>query len=514
MAIGPRLQLRQSQQLVLTPQLQQAIKLLQMPNLELAAYLRQQVEQNPLLEMGGEDPMPEIEDYATLSEGDPMATPDEEVGIPAADTGMTGEGMIADADAPLDADFEETVFDDAPVDRAAGDAVGHVASTGSGGGERADPWSASSDPFERQSERPPDLRTHLMEQVPLVVEGAAERLIAARLVDLLDERGYLTADLDELAEDLGAEPRMIEKVLAGLRTLEPTGVFARDLADCLALQLAERDRLDPAMKAMLDHLPLVAKRDLRALKRLCGVDEEDLLEMIRELRTLDPQPGLAFMPDEATPVIPDVFVRRLAGGGFGVELNQDTLPKVLVNRSYYAELASRVRGGEDRQFLSGCLADANWLVRALDQRARTILKVASTIVKRQEGFFLRGVEALRPMTLKDIAEEIEMHESTVSRVTSTKYMATPRGVVPFRAFFTSAIQSTGGGAELSSAAVRARIRALVDAEDPRKVLSDDRIVQLLKEEGIDIARRTVAKYREAMGIPSSVERRRLKRMPA
>ncbi len=395
-----------------------------------------------------------------------------------------------------------------------GDAVGHVASTASGAGGRADPWSAPGDPLERRGEGPPDLRTYLMEQVPLVVAGEVERLIAARLVDLLDERGYLTADLEQLAEDLGTGRERIERVLASLRTLEPTGVFARDLADCLALQLAERDRLDPAMQAMLENLPLVARRDLRALKRLCGVNEEDILDMIREIRALDPQPGLAFTPDEATPVVPDVFIRRLPGGGFGVELNQDTLPKVLVNRRYYAELAARVRGGEDRQFLSGCLADANWLVRALDQRARTILKVASAIVKRQEGFFLHGVEALRPMTLKDIAEEIEMHESTVSRVTSTKYMATPRGVVSFRAFFTSAIQSIGGGAELSSAAVRARIRALIDAEDPRKVLSDDRIVQLLKAEGIDIARRTVAKYREAMGIPSSVDRRRRKRMPA
>ncbi len=504
MAVGPRLQLKVGQQLVLTPQLQQAIKLLQMPNLELAGYLQQQAEINPFLDLAA--PPGEVgfaDDVRTTEE--PASGYEEEAGVYAADAGLDGSGMIEGADAPLDADFEDTVFDDAPSDRA-----GSGWETASAG-RRRDPFDEEGPALENLAERTQDLRTHLLAQLPHVVTDQRERFLAERLVDLVDDRGYLTADLAALAEELGVAEDEIEALRRRLTALEPTGVFARSLGECLALQLAERDRLDPAMETLLAHLDLLARRDFPRLKKLCGVDEEDLREMVRELRALDPQPGLQFGAATAEPVVPDVIVRPLPKGGYGVELNEASLPRLIVDRRYYAEVRAHARSREDKRFLSQCWSDANWLVRALDQRARTILHVATAIVRRQENFFRIGVAGLRPMTLKDVAEEIGMHESTVSRVTSQRFMATPRGVVSFKAFFTTAISTTSGEGALSAASVRARIQSLIENEDPKRVLSDDQIVKLLKKEGIDVARRTVAKYREAMGIPSSVERRRMKK---
>ncbi|GIX16462.1 MAG: RNA polymerase sigma-54 factor [Rhodothalassiaceae bacterium] len=505
MAVGPRLQLKASQQLVLTPQLQQAIKLLQMPNLELAAYLQQQAEINPFLDLAA--PPTEV-GFAEEAAGGEAVLSGFEVseGVYAADAGMDGSGMIEGAAAPLDADFEDNVFDDAPVDRAG------VGRDGPAGGGRRDPWDDEGPDLDNLADRAGDLRGHLLAQLPLVVAEGRERFLAERLVDLVDERGYLTADLGELAGELGVEEAELEALRQRLTALEPTGVFARDLKECLALQLAERDRLDPAMEALIAHLDLLARRDMARLRRLCGVDAEDLMEMIREIKSLDPHPGLQFGAATAEPVVPDVIVRPLPKGGYAVELNEASLPRLIVDRRYYAEVRGHARGRREKRFLAQCWSDANWLVRALDQRARTILNVATAIVRRQENFFRIGVAGLRPMTLKDVADEIGMHESTVSRVTSQRFMATPRGVVSFKSFFTTAISTTSGDATLSAASVRARIRALIDAEDPNRVLSDDQIVKLLKKEGIDVARRTVAKYREAMGIPSSVERRRMKKL--
>lgn len=332
------------------------------------------------------------------------------------------------------------------------------------------------------------------------------------LIDAVDEGGYLRCDLEETAERLGCALAAVETVLACLQGFEPTGVAARDVRECLALQLRERDRLDPAMAALLDNLDLLARRDMAALRRACGVDEDDLKDMIAELRGLTPRPGAAFGGEPAAPVIPDVFVREAPGGLWHVELNADTLPRLLVDQRYHARIAGGARSEADRTFVSECLADANWLMRSLDQRAKTILKVASEIVRQQDGFLAFGVEHLRPLNLKTVADAIGMHESTVSRVTSNKHLATPRGVFEMKFFFTAAIQSSVGGEALSAESVRHRIRGLIDAERAAEgVLSDDRIVEILKEAGVDIARRTVAKYREAMRIPSSVERRRILR---
>jgi len=508
MVLTPRLDLRQSQQLVLTPQLQQAIKLLQLPNLELNAFVQQEIERNPLLDPGEEETSGEPE--AVNGEAGSLSGFDSDSEVYTADAGMAGDGMLDGNDSPLDAEFEGAVFDNAPADAAGGSSQLGFGSAGTVGGG-GDPGEEG---FEARLSETEDLRTHLVRQMEMSLSDQQERLIAAHLIDLVDDAGYFRDDPDEIAERLGCEAADVVRVLETLKTLEPTGVFARDLAECLRLQLIERDRCDPAMETLLDNLDLLARRDYAALRRICGVDESDLADMIGEINALEPRPGYAYGGEEAQTLIPDVFVRRTRTGGWSVELNGDTLPRVLVNRHYYSELSAQASGKADKHYLSECLANANWLVRALDQRARTILKVAGEIVRRQEKFFAEGISGLRPLTLRMIAEDIDMHESTVSRVTSGKYMATDRGVFELKYFFTSSIASADGGDAHSSEFVRSRIRALIDAEDPKKILSDDRIVDTLKQEGIDVARRTVAKYREAMGIPSSVERRRAKRMQA
>jgi RNA polymerase sigma-54 factor len=348
----------------------------------------------------------------------------------------------------------------------------------------------------------------LAEQLALAISDPVRRMIGQHLVDLVDEAGYLTGDLAAVAERLGAPVDVVESVLSVLQSFDPPGVCARNLTECLAIQLKERDRFDPAMQALVVRLDLLAKRDLIALRKACGVDDDDLAEMIAEVRALNPKPGLAFGSAMVQPIVPDVYVRPSPDGGFVVELNSDTLPKVLVNQSYYAELSKHAGTDSAKTYLTDSLQSANWLIRALDQRAKTILKVATEIVKQQDAFFAHGVQHLRPLNLKTIADAISMHESTVSRVTANKYMATSRGIFELKYFFTSAIAAADGGEAHSAEAVRHRIKQLIDGESAAEVLSDDTIVEKLREVGIDIARRTVAKYREALRIPSSVQRRR------
>ncbi|MEM6683579.1 MAG: RNA polymerase factor sigma-54, partial [Pseudomonadota bacterium] len=356
------------------------------------------------------------------------------------------------------------------------------------------------------------LQDHLAAQMALILKVPSDKFIANHLIDLVDEAGYVQEPLEKVASRLGCEMEDVEAVLSALQTLEPTGVFARSLGECLKLQQRDRDRLDPIMDVFLDHLDLVAKRDMAALKRICRVDEDDLTDMIREIQELDPRPGLSFGGTSAQVVEPDIFVKRGKDGLWHVELNTQTLPKVLINQRYYAELNTHSADKSAKLFLSECLSTANWLIKALDQRAQTILKVATELVRQQEAFFENGVRFLKPLNLRIIAEQIDMHESTVSRVTSNKYLFTERGMYELKYFFTSAISSSEGDASHSAEAVRDRIKALIDAEDVKRILSDDAIVAKLQADGVDIARRTVAKYREAMNIPSSVQRRRLKKI--
>ena len=520
MAMKPRLELRQSQALVMTPQLQQAIKLLQLSSMDLLAYVEQELEQNPLLERddGANDGLEgtgvdAADDGTAEVEPDPDGESDD---LSAVDRTVDVARPLADDDSP-DVDYDNQWSNDSPTDGADG--------MGGMDGDRLDiaapaqfeDWGSSGGGFEdgrgnleQTLSDTPSLREHLIAQLNMDVADAGDRMIGLHLIDMLDEAGYLTGDVAPLAELLGCAVERVERTLARLQTFDPPGIFARDLAECLGLQLKDRNRLDPVIQILLDNLDLLAKRDLAALTRLCGMNADDLAEMVGEIRSLDPKPATAFESALAQPITPDVLMRPQPGGGWIIELNSDTLPRVLVNNHYYARVAKEARSKTDRQYIHECFQSASWLVKSLHQRATTILKVATEIVRQQDGFFAKGVSHLRPLVLRDIALAIDMHESTVSRVTSNKYMATPRGIFELKYFFTPAIASSSGGESHSAESVRHRIKALIDGEETAKILSDDALVDLLESEGIDIARRTVAKYREALGLPSSVRRRREK----
>ncbi len=490
-SLAPRLDLRQSQSLAMTPQLQQAIKLLALSNLEVETFIAEELEKNPLLEVGGEEradaPAPESEDWD--SGGEDSQEP------------VTADRLVehgdAVADAPLDVDLSaETFHHDGPGDMAV--------SLGGGSEEGVD--------FDSFAGADLSLQDHLLAQAGETL-SAREQLIAAQLIGQIDEAGYLTGDLDEIAVRLGVPLVEVERVLRVVQTFDPTGVGARSLAECLALQAKEVDRYDPCMQRLIANLDLVAAGRLKDLKRICQVDDEDLADMVRELRSYDPKPGLRFGGSRIEAVTPDIFVAKRPIG-WSIEINGATLPRLLVNRTYYAELASGPQDRSSKSWLADCLASANWLVKALDQRQRTIIKVSSEIVKQQESFFLRGVEHLKPLTLRQVAEAIGMHESTVSRVTSNKYLSCARGLFELKYFFTSGIQAADGGEAVSAEAVKSAIKGLIAGEPADAILSDDTLVDLLRAKGFDIARRTVAKYREAMGIGSSVQRRRQKALRA
>ncbi|HEY4586182.1 MAG TPA: RNA polymerase factor sigma-54 [Brevundimonas sp.] len=501
--IGQRLEVRQGQGLVITPQLQQAIKLLQLSNLELEAFVEAELERNPLLQRDEADATgdsaPEAANDAASSDGGDEAEL------------RFVEGSDAHAQS-IDAASDDLYGDAAPGERVSDrQEDGAAAQPGLNDWSRAGPGGmADGEERERPDHRDLTLWEHLQAQASAAGLSPADHGIALTLIDATDEGGYLRADLGEIAERLGVDIGRVEQVLSVCHGFEPTGVMARSIAECLTLQLVERNRFDPAMGALLENLELLARRDLTALRKACGVDAEDLSEMIAELKGLTPRPGAGFGGEPAQTVVPDVHVRPDPAGGWRVELNADTLPRLLMDKRYHALIAAGARSDTEKTFVADCAAQASWLVKSLDQRAKTILKVSSEIVRQQDAFLAFGVEFLRPLTLKTVAEAIEMHESTVSRVTSNKYVSTPRGVFELKFFFTAAIQSSDGGAAHSAEAVRRRIKTMIDAEDADgEVLSDDRIVEILNEAGIDIARRTVAKYREALKIPSSVQRRRL-----
>lgn len=500
MALSASLLLRQSQSLVMTPQLMQSIQLLQMTHLELNQFIATEVEKNPLLEMhGSEGGEGDHEAHGHDRSGDGEA---ENFG-PSSQTERLSEA--------LDGGFENVYQDDAGPRRAdAPELMSQWKSMPGNTGGEGDGYDL--DDFVAGQVT---LKEHIGQQVPFLLHDPIEILVARHLTDLLDDSGYIHHDLSELAETLGKPDRDIEAVLAKLQTLDPPGVFARSLSECLALQLISRNRFDPAMQALVANLELLARRDFQTLKKLCGVDEEDLIDMLAEIRGLDPKPGSGFEASVSEAIIPDVVVQAAPDGGWTVELNPDTLPRVLVNQDYYNRVSGSASKQEgDQAFLTECMQNASWLARSLDQRAKTIMKVASEIVRQQDAFLAQGIDHLRPLNLKTVADAIKMHESTVSRVTSNKYMLTPRGLFELKYFFTVSIAAVEGGDAHSAESVRHRIRSMISEEAAEAVLSDDDIVESLKAGGIDIARRTVAKYREAMNIPSSVQRRREKRAMA
>jgi len=491
MNLGPRLDLRQTQSLVMTPQLQQAIRLLAASNLEIETYIGEALEANPLLEAGA------------VSRED--ATPEDSGPSPSTEI---ADSTVAEGDHALDIDAGAL---DRDLDTGDGESMTRVAEDGEwgsaagGAGLEDYPDIAETRAFETT------LLDHLDSQIGALAVNPREAFAARHIAGLLDDAGYLTADLAEIATDLGISDGEAEDALTVVQMCDPTGVGARNVAECLALQAREADRYDPCMRALIDNLDLVARGDVARLKRLCEVDDEDFADMLAELRSFDPRPGLAFASSGADAVIPDVLLSRNDANGWDIVLNEATLPRLVVNRSYFMQLDGGASDAETKGWLKEKLADAHWLIRALDQRQKTILKTAAEIVKRQDRFFRRGVTELRPLTLRDVAEEIDMHESTVSRVTSGKYLSCERGCFELKYFFSSGVASSDGEGA-SAEAIKARIRAMVEAEETKMVLSDQKLADLLKDEGFDLARRTVAKYREAIGIGSSAQRRRQKKL--
>lgn len=513
MALTQRLEFRQSQSLVMTPQLMQAIKLLQLSNLDLTTFVEEELERNPLLERANDEPAAgeaaaeagQFNDSDGGHNDEPGGGPGEAF-EPGQEEWMSKDlGTRAEIEQTLDTGLDN-VFSEEPAEAAARNAqdVAPTTYTEWGGGASGD----EDYNLEAFVAAETTLGDHLAEQLSVAFTGPAQRMIGQYLIDLVDEAGYVPPDLGQAAERLGASQQEVDDVLAVLQKFDPPGVCARSLSECLAIQLRELDRYDPAMQALVEHLDLLAKRDVAALRKLCGVDDEDIADMIGEIRRLNPKPGMKFGSARLQTMVPDVYVRPGPDGGWHVELNSDTLPRVLVNQTYYSQLSKKVGKDGDKSYFTDALQNATWLVRALDQRARTILKVATEIVRQQDGFFTHGVAHLRPLNLKAVADAIQMHESTVSRVTANKYMATNRGTFELKYFFTASIASADGGEAHSAEAVRHHIKQLIDSEAPAAILSDDTIVERLRASGIDIARRTVAKYREAMRIPSSVQRRR------
>ncbi len=501
MALTAKLQLRQSQSLVMTPQLMQSIKLLQLTHRELEHFIDEEIERNPLI-----DRVEPHDDAATDQLQGTADNPTDESWFEG-ELAWTSEAMAEKLDSSL-----ENVFPDDPgTSECIGpDLAAQWRSAGNGSGPSTGGLGNAFD-MDDMAAAAVTLRDHVGEQIAFAFDDSMKLQIARELAENLDERGYLQADWAEVSRRLGVQPEDVADVVSVCQTFEPVGIFARDLAECLMLQLAQRDRLDPAMRTLMANLELLARRDFEKLRRLCGVDEEDILDMLAEIRLLDPRPGMAFSGGHADAIVADVEVRAAGDGSWTVELNPETLPRVLVDHIYFAQVSGLTKDPAEKQFLAECLQSANWLTRSLDQRAKTILKVTSEIVRQQDAFLLHGVRHLRPLNLRTIADAIGMHESTVSRVTANKYMLTSRGVFELRYFFSVSIASSGGGDAHSSESVRDRIRHMIDEESAATILSDDAIVNMLRVSGVDIARRTVAKYREGMSIPSSVQRRREKR---
>lgn len=506
--VGLKQELRQSQQLVMTQQLQQSIKLLQLSAIELQEFIEEELEKNPLLtreEAEGESAQSQDSEAEEGDEASVSPTGEED-DSPRAEA---KEIDVSDQDYSVAESLEDESFGGewTEGDSVAGGGEITAGAHGSAGGYEGDDEGYG---VERASAHDKTLREHLIEQIHMDIADPVEQRIAEQLTDMLDDAGYLREDTSALAKNLGLTQAELDTIIGRLQQMDPAGVFARSLAECIKLQLIDMNRFDPAMEVLLDHLEMIGSGELKALQKKCGVDAEDFASMLADVRRCNPKPALGFAAEESQAVIPDVLVRRAKEGGWHLELNAEALPRVLVNRHYASRVKARAGDKEAKKYMTEQLANASWLIKALDQRANTILKVATEIVTQQDKFLQHGIRFLKPLVLKDIAAAVGMHESTISRVTTSKFMATPRGTLEFKFFFTSSINAAGGANDFSSKTVMFYIKELVASEDPKAILSDDAIVKRLKDRNIDVARRTVTKYREEMGIPSSVVRRRQK----
>lgn len=472
------LQLRLSQQLAMTPQLQQAIRLLQLSTLELQQELQQALESNPLLEQ-----------IDTHEEIDTRETQDSET----LDTADALEQKEMPEELPLDASWD-TIYTAGTPSGTSGDYIDDELPV-------------------YQGETTQTLQDYLMWQVELTPFSDTDRAIATSIVDAVDDTGYLTVPLEDILESMGDEEIDIDEVEAVLKRIQrfdPVGVAAKDLRDCLLIQLSQFDKTTPwleeARLIISDHLDLLANHDFRTLMRVTRLKEDVLKEAVNLIQSLDPRPGQSIQTGEPEYVIPDVLVRK-HNGHWTVELNSDSIPRLQINQ-HYASMCNNARNDDDSQFIRSNLQDAKWLIKSLESRNDTLLRVSRCIVEQQQAFFEQGEEYMKPMVLADIARAVEMHESTISRVTTQKYLHSPRGIFELKYFFSSHVNTEGGG-EASSTAIRALVKKLIAAENPAKPLSDSKLTSLLSEQGIMVARRTVAKYRESLSIPPSNQRKQL-----
>jgi RNA polymerase sigma-54 factor len=454
MGLQQKIEHRQIQKLAMTQDLRQAIELLQFSNLEVTAFVENELQNNPFLELEEKTTEP----------------PNEE------------------AEPPLDTDFDNLWT-----------------------GESYLPQKRSSlddSYFEQNIEEKHNLKEHLEEQANLDIELPKQKFIANVLIDLVDDSGYFTSDINELAEQLSCSVDLIEEVLFKLQRLDPPGIFARNLQECLYLQLEDRNQLTPAIKVILNHLDLISGNDFTKLKEATALAADEIQHGLSIIRGLNPKPGDSFNILEPETMIPDLFMTPLAEGGWRVELNNTTLPKLLVNNHYYAEIKSKASDKEDINYIKNCYFSASMLVKALDQRATTLLKVASETINIQESFFIKGIEYFKPLVRRTIAEQLDLHESTVSRVTTNKYIATPRGIFELRYFFSKALKNTKhDGEDHAAEAIRHKIKAFIDQEPTHSPYSDETIEYLMKQDGVQIARRTIAKYRKQLGILNSSKRK-------
>ncbi|MFV0627519.1 MAG: RNA polymerase factor sigma-54 [Alphaproteobacteria bacterium] len=491
MAIAPRLEIKQTQSLLMTPQLRQAINLLQMSNLELNDLITQELENNPFLERE-EDVVNNLEidnqtiddygDETSQSEAIESYEIDTDYDNQTDDFGSDREGYEENADYAWDNQSKsQNAFADEDYDF-----------------------------FEKKLKDEKTLLSFLQEQIQINFYKPYEKLIASHLVEFLDDAGYFRGNLRELSQKMKVSEEVLDDILYVLKTFEPSGIFSQSLAECLEIQLKDKNLLDKPMQKLLQNLELLAEGKGKELLKICELeDEKKLLNMIREIKALNPKPTAEYNFETTTYIIPDVFVKRGKYGEYALELNSMSLPKVLINQSYKSYVDSPNK--ETGKYVKSQISSASFLVKALHQRATTILKVSEEIVKNQYDFFEKGVQHLKPMLLKDIAEAAEIHESTVSRVTTNKYMHTPRGIFELKYFFSSAAGTFNGDENTSTTAIKYKIKELIDTEKTDKILSDDNLVELLAQRGIKIARRTIAKYRESLNIPTSAERKRIKR---
>lgn len=491
MAITPKIEIRQSQSLLMTPSLRQAINILQMSNLELNELVEKELENNPLLEKEDD----RIENFEP-----------EQKNIDSYDEPQT---PLPEDESP-DIDYDNQFDDDFASDREGYengndyDWQDYSKSKGTAGEDF--------DYIEKKLSGSKSLYRFLEEQISTLFTHGKEKIIALHLTEFLDESGYFRGDIKSIAQKLNTNETEISNILSQLQTLEPSGIFATSLSQCLSIQLKDLNRYDPMIEKLLQNLELLAARKFKELKKICETNDEDLASMINDIKSLNPKPAANFAGGITGYVIPDVFVRTNKYGEYIVELNNMSLPRVLINREYYSEIKNVVaKDKQAKRYLKEQLGNAGFLVKAMHQRAVTMLRVSEEIVKTQRDFFEHGIEHLKPMALKDIAEAVEMHESTISRVTNNKFISTPRGIFELKYFFTQAAETYTGQEGASTLSIKHKIKKLIEEEDEKDILSDDRIVELMAAQGVKIARRTVNKYRESMGIPTSAERKRIKR---